>query len=139
MSPFISVRAIQADELAGRIAAAKARRSALRVTVYTDAYLNAPQGLLHDYSQVGLAALARVGAEVKIATQLHNKTLCVDDQAPPEGSFNWLSASRREALARPEVLYLFRGSAWGDYITELVHDMESRVVGEIPTEVSPLY
>lgn len=59
MSPFISVRAIQADELAERIAAAKARWPALRVTVYTDAYLDAPQGLLPDYSQVGRKAPGR--------------------------------------------------------------------------------
>lgn len=103
MSPFISVRAIQTGELAERITAAKDRRPALCVTVYTDAYLDASQGLLHDYSQVGRAALARAGAEVKIAAQIHNKTGCVDNQTILEDFFNWLSASRRGALARHEV------------------------------------
>jgi hypothetical protein len=39
-APFISMRAIPANELAERIAAAKSRRPALRVTMYTDACLS---------------------------------------------------------------------------------------------------
>ena len=86
------MRAIQAAKLTERIAAAKARRPALRVTVYPAAYLDAPQGLLHDYSQAGRAVPARAGVEVKIVAQIHNKTVCVDNQTLLEGSFNWLSA-----------------------------------------------
>ncbi len=131
VSPFISMRAVQADELAERIARAKARRPTLRVTVYTDAYLDAPDGQLHAYTQAGRTALARAGAEVKIAAQIHNKTVCVDDRVLLEGSFNWLSASRSAALARHEVSWFFRGAAWANYITELVQEMEGRVVATV--------
>lgn len=129
VSPFISVRAVQADGLADLIAAAKAQRPGLRITVYTDAYLDAPHGQLHAYTQAGREALARAGAEVKIAAQIHNKTICLDRHALLEGSFNWLSASRSEALARHEVSWFFRGEAWAGCIEQLVQEMESRVVG----------
>ncbi|MCA8833310.1 AAA domain-containing protein [Hymenobacter pini] len=128
VSPFISVRALQADKLPDLIKAAKLQRPSLRVTVYTDAYLDAPDGRLHTYTQAGRAALAQAGADVRIAAQIHNKTICVDDQVLLEGSFNWLSASRNETLARHEVSWFFRGPSWADYIGELVQEMESRVI-----------
>lgn len=128
VSPFISVWAIQADGLTDLIVAAKARRPALRITVYTDAHLDAPHGQLHAYTQAGREALARAGAEVKIAAQIHNKTVCFDGHTLLEGSFNWLSASRSEVLARHEVSWFFRGEAWAGCIAQLVQDMESRVV-----------
>ena len=76
VSPFISMRAIPADALAERIAAAKTHRPALRVTMYTDSCLSTSWGLLQDYSQVDRSALAR--AEVKIAAKILNKAVCVD-------------------------------------------------------------
>lgn len=131
VSPFISVRAIEADGLPALIAAAKAQRPGLRITVYTDAHLDAPNGQLHAYSQAGRQALARAGAEVKIAAQIHNKTVCFDEDTLLEGSFNWLSASRNAAQARHEVSWFFRGAAWAGCIEELVQEMEGRVVGEV--------
>ena len=128
VSPFISVRAVQADGLADLIKAAKTRRPALSITVYTDAHLDSPNGQLHAYSQAGREALARAGADVKIAAQIHNKTVCFDGKTLLEGSFNWLSASRSEATARHEVTWLFTGEAWAGCIEELVQEMESRVV-----------
>ncbi len=131
VSPFISTRAVHADGLTDLIAAAKARRPNLRITVYTDAYLDAPNGRLHPNTQAGRDALARAGAEVKIAAQIHNKTICLDHHALLEGSFNWLSASRSEGLARYEVSWFFRGEAWGSCIEQLVQEMESRVVDTV--------
>jgi len=131
VSPFISVRAIQADGLADLIVAAKARRPALRIIVYTDAHLDAPHGQLHAYTLAGREALVRAGAEVKIAAQIHNKTVCFDNNTLFEGSFNWLSASRSETLARHEVSWFFRGEAWAGCIGQLVQEMESRVVSSL--------
>lgn len=131
VSPFISVRAIQADGLADLLVAAKARQPDLRITVYTDAFLDAPNGQLHPYTQAGRDALTQAGAEVKVAAQIHNKTVCFDNHTLLEGSFNWLSASRSEALARHEVSWFFRGAAWAGCIEQLVQDMESRVVSTL--------
>lgn len=100
--------------------------------MYTDAHLDAPHGQLHDYTQAGRLALAQAGAEVKIAAQIHNKTVCLDEHVLLEGSFNWLSASRSEASARHEVSWLFRGEAWASCIEQLVQEMESRVVSMAP-------
>lgn len=135
VSPFISVRAIQADGLADLIRAAKMRRPALRITVYTDAHLDSPNGQLHAYSQAGREALVQAGADVKIAAQIHNKTVCFDDKNLLEGSFNWLSASRSEAAARHEVTWFFQGEAWASCIEELVQEMESRVVSKLIVKI----
>lgn len=56
----------------------------------------------------------------------------MDNQTLLEGFFNWLSASRREALARHEVSWFLWDAAWGNYISELVREMERWVVATIP-------
>jgi hypothetical protein len=58
--------------------------------------------------------------------------VCLDSWTLLEGFFNWLSASQREALARHEVSWFFRGAALGNYITELVQEPERRVVATVP-------
>lgn len=133
VSPFISANAIQADGLADLIVAAKARQPALRIIVYTDAHLDAPRGQLHPHAQAGRAALRRAGAEVKITEQIHNKTICLDNHALLEGSFNWLGAARSGPYVRHEVSWFFRGTGWASRIEQLVQEMEERVVKELIT------
>jgi phosphatidylserine/phosphatidylglycerophosphate/cardiolipin synthase-like enzyme len=135
VSPFISLNAIQADGLAELIGAAKARQPSLRITVYTDAHLDAPRGLLHPHAQAGRAALRLAGAEVKIAEQIHNKTICLDNHALLEGSFNWLSAARSGQYVRHEISWFFRGLAWSDRIEQIVQEMEDRVVSKATLRV----
>jgi hypothetical protein len=130
VSPFISANAIQADGLTDLIVAAKVRQPTLRITVYTDAHLDAPRGQLHPHAQAGRAALRRAGAEVKIAEQIHNKTICLDNHALLEGSFNWLGAARSGHYVRHEVSWFFRGTGWAGRIEQLVQEMEERVVNE---------
>lgn len=135
VSPFISLKAVQDDDLPARIAAAKAQRPNLRITVYTDAHLDAPAGLLHARARDGRAALVRAGAQVKEVEQIHNKTICIDDEILIEGSFNWLSASRSETHARHEVSWSFRGEACAALIQDLTRKMETRLINKSPVGV----
>lgn len=128
VSPFISLRAIQDDGLVALLAAAQAQRPALRIIVYTDAHLDAATGQLRERAQAGRQELLRAGVALKVVEQIHNKTICIDDHAMIEGSFNWLSASRSEAYARHEVSWLFRDGACAAHTEKLVQEMETRVL-----------
>lgn len=128
VSPFISLKAMQDDGLPAHIAAARALRPNLRITVYTDAHLDAPAGQLHARAKAGRAALVQAGVEVKVVEQIHNKTICIDDRILIEGSFNWLSASRNETQARHEVSWSFRGEACAALIEDLTRKMETRLI-----------
>lgn len=130
VSPFISLKAMQDDGLPARIAAAKALRPDLRITVYTDAHLDAPAGQLHARARDGRAVLVQAGVQVKVVEQIHNKTICIDDRILIEGSFNWLSASRNETQARHEVSWSFRGEACAALIKDLTHKMETRITNK---------
>lgn len=136
VSPFISLHAIQADGITELIKAAKARQPSLRIIVYTDAHLDAPRGQLHPHAQAGRAALRLAGAEVKITEQIHNKTICLDNHALLEGSFNWLSAARSGQYVRHEVSWFFRGLVWNDRIEQIVQDMEERVLEHMTPALS---
>jgi hypothetical protein len=135
VSPFISLRAVLDDDLPALIAAAKAQQPNLRITVYTDAHLDAPGGQLHVRARDGRAALTRAGAQVKIVEQIHNKTICIDNDVLIEGSFNWLSASRSEVQSRHEVSWSFRGEACAALIQDLTRKMETRLLSESPVGV----
>ncbi len=135
VSPFISLKAVQDDDLPARIAAAKAQRPNLRITVYTDAHLDAPAGQLHARARDGRAALVQAGVQVKVVEQIHNKTICIDDEVLIEGSFNWLSASRNETQARHEVSWSFRGEACAALIEDLTRQMETRVISKTPAGI----
>ena len=128
VSPFISLRAIQDDGLVALLTAALAQQPGLRITVYTDAHLDAAAGQLRAHAQAGRQELLRAGVQLKIVEQIHNKTICVDGHAMLEGSFNWLAASRSEAYARHEVSWLFRDEACAAHTEKLVQEMEARVV-----------
>ncbi len=93
-SPFISINAIQKDEIEKHIIASV--HNDVKVSVITDKTfdLDGQTRQLKPYSAKGRKALENAGADLIIENSIHNKTICVDDSILIEGSFNWLSATR---------------------------------------------
>jgi hypothetical protein len=92
ISPFISIRAIEADGLVALIR--KVKEAGIEVVVYTDDHLDKRDGSLKPWAQQGRQALEEANAKLRYKTGIHNKALVIDDQILIEGSFNWLSAQR---------------------------------------------
>lgn len=93
VSPFISSKALTSDYLPSQIKTAVAR--GVKVQIFTDDKLNCEDsGNLKKSASDGIYDLTRSGAQVKIISGIHNKTLIMDDCLLAEGSFNWLSAVR---------------------------------------------
>jgi hypothetical protein len=88
VSPYLSRNAVAADDIPGAIAAASERGVRVCV-VYSRDFHRRP-----DWAAQVAETLSRAGAEVKVATRMHSKTLAVDGNWIVEGSFNWLSAQR---------------------------------------------
>jgi superfamily I DNA and/or RNA helicase len=91
-SPFISIRAIEADAVINLINEAIQR--GVKVTILTDKNLDIEQGSLKENSSLGRKAIQNTKATLRIVNGIHNKTICVDENIIIEGSFNWLSATR---------------------------------------------
>jgi hypothetical protein len=93
-SPFISINAIQKDEIEKHIIASV--HNDVKVSVITDKTFDLDEQTrqLKPYSAKGRKALENAGADLIIENSIHNKTICVDDSILIEGSFNWLSATR---------------------------------------------
>ena len=127
VSPTISSAAILCDRIADHIRAA--RRRNVRVLVYTDCYLDSPNGELKPNSAKGRQLLSEAGAEVRIAKGIHNKSLAIDDHTLVEGSFNWLSAVRTVGSPhqKMEVSLRYSGSATRSAISALRDELEHRV------------
>lgn len=64
------------------------------ITVYTDQQKNSEkQDVISDYQQLGV--------KIRLAKNLHSKNIIVDDKAVTFGSFNWLSAQRKDSDLNP--------------------------------------
>jgi hypothetical protein len=101
------------------------------VTCYIDVRLNCDaHGVERSAATRGKALLRAAGATVRIARNIHNKTLCVDDWLISEGSFNWLSAQRRDrgAYRRYERSLVYESVSLQPQIGEFIDEMESRVI-----------
>jgi hypothetical protein len=81
------------------------------------------------------AILNQAGAEVKVATRMHSKTLAVDGSWIVEGSFNWLSAVRQEGrrFQNQEASLLQRGANAPDFIRKAWREAAGV---EIPTRAA---
>jgi hypothetical protein len=90
VSPYLTKNAIQADEIPNVLKAAKER--GVRVCIVYSKYLNSRPDLAAQAADL----LSKAGAEIKVASRMHSKTLAVDGSRIIEGSFNWLSARREE-------------------------------------------
>ncbi|PZO89039.1 MAG: hypothetical protein DI626_00375 [Micavibrio aeruginosavorus] len=92
-SPWITMKAIEADGLSALVSAAVKERGA-NVCIIVDGELS-----LRDQSHRAADAIdemKRAGAQVSPVTNMHNKTLIIGNSEIIEGSFNWLSANRLE-------------------------------------------
>ena len=128
-SPFVSADAIMVDGVDAQIRQAVER--GVSVTCYIDARLNCDaHGVERPASTRGKALLRAAGATVRIAWNIHNKTLCVDHWLISEGSFNWLSAQRRDrgSYRRYERSLVYESVSLQPRIDKFVAEMEFRVI-----------
>ncbi len=123
VSPFLAPDALDDDDVLGCIARAAAR--GVEVAIYTDR-ANLRKNQPRD-ARKAFAKLQGSAATVHEVDRLHSKTLCVDDQAIVEGSFNWLSAVRRPGeYQRHESSLLYRGPSVAAWIEEALRELEER-------------
>jgi AAA domain len=101
------------------------------VTCYIDARINRDShGVERPAATRGKELLHAAGATVRIARDIHNKTLCVDHWLISEGSFNWLSAQRRDrgSYRRYERSLVYESVSLQPRIDKFVDEMECRVI-----------
>lgn len=129
-SPWVVAQAIRDDGLDALIAEAVSR--GVRVTCYVDAELNLDGGRDRPSAAEGKRLLAESGAVVKVVRRIHNKTVAVDHRLICEGSFNWLSATRREEspFHRYERSLVYDDGA-EVLIRRFLADVEDRVVATL--------
>ena len=126
VSPTISAAAIRQDQIDEYIAEACNR--GIDVTIYTDVQMDQREGVLQERSIEGRAMLEKTGANLIVVDRIHNKSLVIDNHTLVEGSFNWLSASRRENSAHQnfETSFCHRGPKTPALIAALLSDMTLR-------------
>lgn len=125
VSPFISIYAIEADNLEPTIQQAIER--GVQVKVYTDAFLDIVDGKLKESSRRGRKLLQQLGVELHILKGIHNKAVAMDNQMLAEGSFNWLSAlrDRSHSYYREDVSHVLTGGEASQNINELISDLNA--------------
>lgn len=122
VSPFISIKAIEHDNLLTEVARSVSR--GVEVNIFTDFRLNCIGEDFKPSAADGIAALVKMGAKVAILTGIHNKTLIVDSCLIAEGSFNWLSAVRirNGECQREERTLVYTGETASEMIArEITH------------------
>lgn len=126
ISPYLSDWALRLDKIPQKVKAAVAR--GVEVIVYADRWLYAPNGKPQRKAERALRQLLESAARVELVDRVHNKTLCLDDRQIVEGSFNWLSAVRKEGhrFQRHEISHLYRGPKVAEWIERAVAEMEER-------------
>ncbi|MCP4151613.1 MAG: hypothetical protein GY757_27970, partial [bacterium] len=125
VSPFISINAIQYDNLDEEIRLAVL--AGKEVIVYTDRDLDKKRDSddLKGIANRGRKKLEELGVRLIIAQGIHNKTLCVDEVYHVEGSFNWLSSPRDPA--NPYYLHNASYSYKGDDVAEIIRDVTEQM------------
>jgi len=123
VSPYISISAINADNLLPEIQKAVSKN--VEVYVYTDKFLDTPNGKLKKSSEEGRKALIEAGAKLSILNGIHNKALAIDENVLIEGSFNWLSAVRdnKNIYFRHEVSQIIKGNEAKLQIAQLLNEL----------------
>jgi hypothetical protein len=124
VSPFISSLAIKHDNLVELFQ--KAINRGVKVSVYTDKWLNSYQVQPKPQFIEGVQMLEAIGVTVYVVERIHNKTICVDNRLLIEGSFNWLSTRRTpgDPWCRYEASFAYTGSEVSDMIKNLLAELE---------------
>ncbi len=123
ISPFIALRAIQADNIPTLIS--DAVKNNISVKIYID------EGFKQSNESTDLAIklLNNAGAIVTLVRNVHSKLLIVDEDEVIEGSFNWLSAERlNEDNMRYETSSRHTGQEAKTLIKKFIKEIESRVI-----------
>lgn len=96
VSPFISINALQTDDIGTKIN--NAIKNNISIDIYADKnWINEKERAY--YVKPAIDLLNKSGVEVKLVNNLHAKLLIIDDEIIVEGSFNWLSAKRNSKLS----------------------------------------
>jgi|ERR1039457_5348196 hypothetical protein len=129
-SPFISSKAIKADNLSALVKQSVGR--GVQVRIFIDYKLNTIDGEMKIYAKEGIADMVRSGARVFVADGIHNKTLICDNDLIAEGSFNWLSAVRirNGECQREERTFVYTGTDAGEMIEQELKKIDSISYGE---------
>ncbi|MGE5501012.1 MAG: AAA domain-containing protein, partial [Ignavibacteriales bacterium] len=109
-SPWITMKAIEADGLAALVAGAVRERGAkVRIIVDRELSTRDPK---HRAAEA-IAEMKKAGAVVSTIGNMHNKTLIMGASEIVEGSFNWLSANRlrEDRHVRHETSWRISGQA----------------------------
>ena len=94
VSPFISISALKADDIPGKIRGSIRRGVSVRIYIDDQLNIDSSTGAFKQSAQEGICSLLNAGASVEILIGVHNKTMICDNCLIAEGSFNWLSAVR---------------------------------------------
>lgn len=123
VSPFISINAIESDAIAEKID--ECTKKNIKVTIFTDKFLDMPYGKMKPASLEGRNALFEAGADIRILNGIHNKALVKDEDLLVEGSFNWLSAIRdtKHPHYRFDVSHIIQDSEAKKQIEKLLEEM----------------
>lgn len=102
VSPYLSHNALEADDISPLIE--KAQERGVKITVYTDCNFDVDQKtkFLKPHAEAGRNILQDLLCDLRVVKKVHAKTLIVDDTWMATGSFNWLSASRKQYWANLE-------------------------------------
>lgn len=124
VSPYISLRAVQADMLPELCKAAIQRGASIHAIVDSSELAREPTATGKGERQAG-EALANAGVKVHGLKDIHNKTIVLGERQIVEGSFNWFSAVRDRALrgVRHETSWRISGKEAEPMIRKAVQEM----------------
>ena len=130
VSPYLTRKAVEADEVMEKVRAATARGVEVRIAWCPG--LNQNPGRAKTAHQA-VDLLKNAGAVVHGLGQIHSKTLVVDKRWIVEGSFNWLSASRRKGgvWQNHEASLGCSGEGAGELIREAWEEIEAAAKGSL--------
>lgn len=123
-SPWITMKAIEADGLPALISHAVQNRGAW-VRIVVDRELSA-QNPSHRAADA-IAEMMRAGAIVSAVANMHNKTLITGPSEMVEGSFNWLSANRQrgDQFIRHETSWRVSGAPARTAVREAIEEFSN--------------
>lgn len=122
-SPWITMKAIEADGLPALVSAAvKERGASVQIIVDGELSLRDPGHRAVD----AIEEMKKAGAEIYPVANMHNKTLIIGRSEIIEGSFNWLSANRlgNDRYVRHDTSWRIIGQAVPEAIEAAIHEFK---------------